>query len=79
MIYNIIDSRYRSNLPLIITSNLNIKPKESYGILAERYDRRTEDRILELCTPILNSQKSIRIDEAKKKTKILKKMFYEMI
>ncbi len=79
MIYNIIDSRYRSNLPLIISSNLNINPKEVNGILAEMYDRRTEDRILEMCTPVLNNQKSIRIDEAKKKTGILKQILYEVI
>lgn len=79
MIYNIIDSRYRSNLPLIISSNLNINPKEQNGILAELYDRRTEDRILEMCTPILNNQKSIRIDEAKKKTGILKQILYEVV
>ncbi|WP_291636174.1 ATP-binding protein [Clostridium sp.] len=77
MIYNIIDSRYRSNLPLIISSNLNINPKETNDVLAEMYDRRTEDRILEMCTPIFNNQKSIRIDEAKKKTGILKQILYE--
>jgi len=74
MIYNIIDSRYRSNLPLIISSNLDINPKEVNGILAEMYDRRTEDRILEMCTPVYNKQSSIRVDEAKKKTKLLKEI-----
>lgn len=76
MIYNIIDSRYRSNLPLIITTNLNINPKETNGVLTELYGKRTEDRILEMCTPILNTAKSIRIEEAKKKTDLLKKILY---
>ncbi|MHC1683718.1 MAG: ATP-binding protein [Clostridiaceae bacterium] len=76
MIYNIIDSRYRSRLPLIITSNLNINPKESNGVLAEKYHNRTEDRILEMCTPIHNTAKSIRVEEAKKKTELLKKILY---
>lgn len=76
MIYNIVDSRYRSNLPLIITTNLNINPKETNGVLTEMYGKRTEDRILEMCTPILNTSKSIRIEEAKKKTELLKKILY---
>lgn len=76
MIYNIIDSRYRSKLPLIITSNLKINPKETDGILADMYYKRTEDRILEMCTPILNSAKSIRIEEAKRKTGLLKEILY---
>lgn len=76
MIYNIIDSRYRSNLPLIITSNLKINPKQTNGILTELYDKRTEDRILEMCTPVLNTSKSIRVEEAKKKTKKLQEILY---
>jgi DNA replication protein DnaC len=72
MIYNIIDSRYRSKLPLIITSNLSIDPSKTNGVLADIYGRRTEDRILEMCTPILNSGKSIRLQEAKRKTEVLK-------
>lgn len=75
-LYNIIDSRYRSNLPLIITSNLNIIPKQKNGILADLYNRRTEDRIFEMCTPVFNKAKSIRIEEAKKKTELLKKILY---
>lgn len=76
MIYNVIDSRYRSNLPLIITSNLKINPKKTNGILSELYDRRTEDRILEMCTPIENTQKSIRVDSAKTKTDMLRSILY---
>lgn len=76
MIYNIIDSRYRSNLPLIVTTNLNINPMEVNGVLTELYGKRTEDRILEMCTPINNTSKSIRIEEAKKKTDLLKKILY---
>lgn len=77
MIYNIIDSRYRSSLPFIITTNLNINPNQTNGILTELYGKRTEDRILEMCTPVLNKAESIRIGEAKKKTKLLKKILYK--
>lgn len=76
MIYSLIDARYRRGLPLMITSNLNINPQETNSILAEMYDRRTESRILEMCTPIHFTGKDIRIDESKKKTEKLKKILY---
>lgn len=76
-IYNIIDSRYRSKLPLIITTNLQIDTTKTGGILAEMYGRRTEDRIFEMCTPIKNSSKSLRLQEAKRKTELLKNLFDE--
>lgn len=71
-IYNIIDSRYRSKLPLIITTNLAIDPKNTNGIIANIYGRRAEDRLFEMCTPIENKQSSIRLREAAKKTEIIK-------
>lgn len=74
MIYNIIDSRYRSELPLIITTNLNVNPKETNGVLTDKYERRMEERIFVMCTPIHNTLKSIRVEEAKKKTELLKKI-----
>ncbi|NOV89077.1 DNA replication protein DnaC, partial [Clostridium acetobutylicum] len=73
MIYNIVDSRYRSKLPLIITSNLEINPSKRHGVLADQYHERTESRIFEMCTPVENTSKSIRIEEAKKKTELLRK------
>lgn len=74
-IYNIIDSRYRSKLPLIITTNLEIDTSKTDGVLAEMYGRRTEDRIFEMCTPVKNTGKNIRLDEAKRKTELLKSLF----
>lgn len=76
MIYNIIDSRSRSGLPLIITTNLKINPKEVNGVLTEIYDKRTESRILGMTIPIKNSGKDIRIEEAKRKTGLLKEILY---
>lgn len=76
-IYNIIDGRYRQGLPLIITSNLDIKVGEKHGALAERYGERTEDRIFEMCTPILNRGKSIRIDQAKRNTNRIRDLLYK--
>jgi len=76
-IYNIIDSRYRSKLPLIITTNLDVNPKQTNGILTRLYDRRTEDRILEMCVPMQNTGKSIRLEEAKVNTNLLNEVLYK--
>lgn len=49
MIYNIIDSRYRSGLPFIITTNLTIDEIKKPGDIGRT---RIYDRILERCFPI---------------------------
>lgn len=67
-IYNIIDSRYRNELPTIITTNINILD------LKELYHQRTYDRLLEMCTPVLNDGESIRREKGKEKTKLLKEI-----
>lgn len=48
-VYNIIDSRYRAGLPMIITTNLSIEKIKSPE---EIEDMRIYDRILERCFPI---------------------------
>lgn len=65
-IYNIIDSRYRNGLPLIISTNVALTDLEA------KYDRRTYDRLLEMCTPVINKGPSIRLKKAVEKTEILK-------
>lgn len=67
-IYNIIDNRYRNELPLIISTNKSIDQ------LKEIYHERTIDRLLEKCTPIKNTNKSIRVEQAKKNTELLKEI-----
>lgn len=64
-IYNILDSRYRNKLPLIITTNITLED------LKEKYHARTYDRLLEMCTPVQNDGKSIRMEKAKENTRIL--------
>lgn len=68
-IYNIIDSRYRNGLPLIISTNVSLVDLEN------KYDKRTYDRLLEMCTPIINEGTSIRRRKAVEKTQILKSIF----
>lgn len=67
-IYNIIDSRYRNSLPTIITTNMDFKELEQF------YHKRTYDRLLEMCTPVLNDSTSIRLQKGKEKTQILKEI-----
>lgn len=49
MVYNIIDSRYRSGLPLIITTNLTIEEIKKPNDIG---NTRIYDRIIERCFPI---------------------------
>ena len=67
-IYNIIDSRYRNKLPMIISTNKSIED------LKDMYHERTIDRLLELCTPIHHVAPSIRKEQAKENTKLLKEI-----
>ena len=48
-IYNVIDSRYRSNKPLIITTNLTIDELKNPDNISKA---RTFDRIIEKCYPV---------------------------
>lgn len=56
-VYNIIDSRYLSCLPFIITTNLPLSQMQNPSDLAHA---RIYDRILERCTPICFSGKNYR-------------------
>lgn len=67
-IYNIIDSRYRNGLPLIISTNKTIDE------LKDMYHTRTTDRLFEMCTPLKNTGESIRKEKAREKTQLIKKI-----
>lgn len=69
-VFNVIDSRYRSKKPLIVTTNLTLTELNSAPDVAHR---RIYDRILERCTPIRINNRNIRqvnasanLQEAKK-------------
>ena len=49
IIFNVIDSRYRANLPMIVTTNLT--SEELQNPIDMSYQR-TFSRLLEMCTPI---------------------------
>ncbi len=70
-VYNILDNRYRNGLPLIVTTNFLLEE------LKEKYHQRTYDRLIEMCTPVKNDSKSIRVEKAREKTKILSDILKE--
>lgn len=71
-VYNIIDSRYRAKLPMILTTNLNLKDMMEEPDLGYR---RIYDRILEVCYPMQFTGKSWRRAMAKDRFDEMAKMF----
>ena len=59
--FSIVDSRYRSGKPLIVTTNLKLDELKHPPDLAHA---RIYDRILERCAPILFTGKNFREDNA---------------
>ena len=60
-VFNVIDSRYRSKKPLIVTTNLTLTELNNAPDVAHR---RIYDRILERCAPIRINNRNIRQDKA---------------
>lgn len=73
-VYNIIDSRYLSGKPLILTTNMTLKDmQESEDI---RY-RRIYDRIFEMCFPVRFAGRSWREKAASKRFDVMKNLMEE--
>lgn len=69
--YNVIDSRYRSRKPLIITTNLTL---DSLQNPLDTAHARIYDRLLEMCAPILFTGENFRRETAQAKLNRLKKL-----
>ena len=71
-VFSVIDSRYRSQLPMIVTTNLTPEQMRNPEDLARA---RIYDRVLERCTPIRvdsqNIRKQIKMDNLKKSKQLL--------
>lgn len=61
-VYSIIDSRYSTGLPMILTTNLDLQEMQRCTDI--RYIR-VYERILEVCYPVRLAGKSLRQDEAR--------------
>ena len=59
-VFNVIDSRYRSKKPLIITTNLTLSELNNAADIAHK---RIYDRILERCIPVRINNRNIRQDK----------------
>lgn len=70
-VYNVIDSRYRSCKPLIVTTNLTLSELQNP---ADRAHQRIYDRVLAMCMPICCSGINFRKEQAQKNMEYLKGM-----
>lgn len=61
IVYNVIDSRYRSGKPMIVTTNLSLDEMQNVSDI--RYSR-IYDRIFEVCYPVEFTGVSLRMKEA---------------
>ena len=68
-VYNVIDSRHRSNKPLIVTTNLTLEELQHPEDTAHA---RIYDRLLEMCSPVRFTGENFRKATAQEKMKRLK-------
>lgn len=70
LVYNIIDSRYRSSKPIVITTNLTMAELENPD---SREKMRIYDRVLECCTPVRVEGNHIRSEKRKENREFARK------
>ena len=73
-VFNVIDSRYRSKKPLIVTTNLTLEELNNPTNMAHS---RIYDRILERCAPIRINNRNIRKDNASANLQEAKKILLQ--
>ena len=73
-VFNVIDSRYRSKKPLIVTTNLTL---EELNNPTNMVHSRIYDRILERCAPIRINNRNIRKDNASANLQEAKKILLQ--
>ena len=73
-VYSVIDGRYRSKKPLIVTTNLTLTEIRS---AADTAHKRIYDRVLDMCVPIFCKGESLRKKAAEKKLEEAKSILCE--
>ena len=68
-VYNVVDSRYRSRKPLIVTTNLTLEELQNPEDTAHA---RIYDRLTEMCTPVRITGENFRKARAREKIEQLK-------
>ena len=71
-VYNIIDTRYKSGKPLIITTNLTLEELKNPIDVAHK---RIYDRVLGMCVPVMFNGSNFRNQEAANKIETARKLF----
>ena len=71
-VYNIIDARYKSNKPLIVTTNLTIAEIKNP---IDTANKRIYDRVLEMCVPVKFDGENFRQQKATEKMEAIKTIF----
>ena len=71
-VYNVIDTRYKSGKPLIITTNLTL---DELKTPADIPHKRIYDRVLGMCVPVMFNGMNFRKEEAAAKMEAAKKLF----
>ncbi len=70
-VFSVIDSRYRSRLPMIVTTNLTMEELRHPGNLMQQ---RIFDRVLERCVPLCISRRNIRQEKAAENLKTARRL-----
>ena len=70
-VFNVIDSRYRSGRPLIVTTNLALDDLRNPEDTAHS---RIYDRLLSMCVPVRFTGENFRQETAQRKMKSMKKL-----
>ena len=68
-VYNVVDSRYRSRKPLIVTTNLTLEELQNPE---DTPHARIYDRLIEMCTPVRITGENFRKARAREKMERLK-------
>ena len=71
-VYNVIDTRYKSSKPLIITTNLTLDELKAPTDIPHK---RIYDRVLGMCVPVMFNGVNFRKEEAAAKMEAAKKLF----
>ena len=70
-VFNVIDSRYRSGKPLIVTTNLTLDALRNPEDTAHS---RIYDRLLSMCVPVRFTGDNFRQEAAQRKMESMKKL-----
>ena len=71
-VYNVIDTRYKSGKPLIVTTNLTL---DELKFPTDIPHKRIYDRVLGMCVPVMFNGVNFRKEEAAAKMEAAKKLF----